>query len=252
MAEFAKLQSRVGRNSKYAGVGFVVLSIVFLFLSISSQFIVYEVDSVVAFLIAVVLLFRDPRSKVQAVVSDAMQLSSGQTIADLAATADGYAYLPLGGRVEDVVVVPVVSPSPSRLGRNPGSSDVEVTPPGRALAVVFLRESGLTNATMEGLAASLPRMIHEGLGLADSMSITEKEDRVEFTLRGASPVCVPKSDGAGRSSSGVVGCAVSSFFAVLYSSASRRRVVLEDCVHDEAAGTWTIALNLGQAVGGTA
>jgi len=242
---FARLYSRVGRSSRIAGIGFMAVSILFLVLSVYGQFIVYEVDSVVAFLIGVVLLFRDPRARVQAGVLDAMLLSSGQAIAELASHAGGYTYLPLGESVEDVVVVPT----------RPGSSSVpsgdlrppskRITPPGRALATLFLRESGLTRATMDGLAVSLPRIVCENLGLADSLSIRDRGERVEVILLGPASVCRPRSGGTNPPSPGVVGCTVASFLAVLYSSASKRPVVLEDCAHDEATDTWSIGLNLG-------
>jgi hypothetical protein len=244
---FAKLYSRVGRNSKIAGIGFVVLAVVFLFLSVSDQFIVYEVDSIVAFLIAAVLLFRDPRAKVKAVVLDAIQLSSSEAIADLASEAEGYTYLPSGGSAEDVVVVPTSSYLRSRSKGEPPPSEDRITPPGRTLAMLFLRESGLTQVTIEGLAASLPRFVSEDLALAGSMDVLDKSDRVEVTLHGLPSICKPGSDGSGPASRGVVGCTVASFFAVLYSSASKRPVVLEECVRDEATKSSRIGLSLGPA-----
>jgi hypothetical protein len=260
---FAKLYARVGRNSRIAGVGFVAITILFLFLSVYRQFIVYEVDSVVAFLIAVVLLFRDPRARVRAGVLDAMLLSSSQAIGELASHASGYEYLPLGESVEDVVVVPTHSgffdlPSGILARDRARQSKERITPPGRALATLFLRESGLIHATMDGLANSLPRIVHEDLGLADSLSIRDQGDRVEVILRGPATVCRQRSDGIAPGSDvtspgphGVVGCTVASFFAVLYSSASKRPVVLEDCVHDDATDTWSIVLNLGQTARAT-
>ncbi|MGP8056048.1 MAG: hypothetical protein ACLP9K_00360 [Nitrososphaerales archaeon] len=244
---FAKLRSRVGRNSRIAGIGFVALSILFLVLSVYDQFVVYEVDSVVAFIIAVLLLFRDPRTRVPAGVLDAMQLSSSQALAELASDADGYVYVPLGEDVEDVVVVPTSSGFFSLPKGGLPPSQKRITPPGRALATLFLRESGLARATMDGLAVSLPRIVREELGLADSLSINEKGDRVEVILRRPASVCGRVSDGSDLASRGIVGCSVASFLAVLYSSASMRQVVLEDCAHDEAADTWSIGLNLGQA-----
>jgi hypothetical protein len=242
---FARLSSRVGRNSRIAGIVFLAASVSFLMLSVSDQFIVYEVDSLVAFLIGVVLLFRDPRARVQAGVLDAMMLSSGQAIAELASHDAGYTYLPLGERVEDVVIVPTSpgSSSPPSGGLPPPSKTI--TPPGRALATLFLRESGLTDATMDGLAVSLPRIVCEYLGLADSLSIRGEDDNVEVILHRPASVCRPRSDGTNPASRGVVGCTVASFFAILYSSASMRPVILEDCAHDEATDTWRIGLTFG-------
>lgn len=248
---FARLNSRLGRNSRIVGVCFVALSILFLILSVYDQFIVFEVDSVVAFVIAVVLLFRDPRARVQAGVLDAMLLSSSQAIAELTSHVSGYEYLPLGESVEDVVVVPTHSgffDSPSEALRR---SKERMTPPGRALATLFLRESGLTHVTMDGLAASLPGIVQEKLGLADSLSIRDQGDKVKVILRGPAAVCRPRSEGTSPGSHGVVGCTVASFFAVLYSSASKKPVVLEDCVLYEATDTSCIVLNLGPAAQAT-
>jgi len=100
---------------------------------------------------------------------------------------------------------------------------------------------------MDGLAASLPRMVGETLGLADFTSIHVKGDRVDVTFSGASLICSPRSDKAIAGSRGVVGCTVASFLAILYSSASKRPVLLEDCVRDEAADTWSVGLNLQPA-----
>jgi len=240
------LYSRVGRTSRITGVGFIALSILLLLFSVYDQFIVYEVDSVVAFLVGVVLLLRDPRARVQVGVLDAMQLSSGETIAELSSDAEGYTYLPEGESVEDVVVVPTPSSS-SSLPKESLRPSQRITPPGRALATLFLRESGLSRATMDGLAVSLPRTIRENLGLADSLSIRSKGDRVDVVLHGPTAVCKPRSDETDPSSHGVVGCTVASFLAVLYSSASKRPVVLEDCVHDAAKDTWSIGLNIEPA-----
>jgi hypothetical protein len=226
----------------------MMVSILFLILSVYDQFIVFEVDSVVAFLVAVVLLFRDPRARVQVGVLDATLLSSSQAIAELASHARGYTYVPLGESAEDVVVVPTHSDSFSPSTRDLRPSQERITPPGRALATLFLRESGLTHATVDGLAASLPQIVPESLGLADSLIIRDKGDRVDIVLRSPVSVCRPRADGTSPASLGVVGCILASFFAVLYSSATKRSVVLEDCVRDEAAETWTIGLNFGPAV----
>jgi hypothetical protein len=239
------LYSRVGRSSRIAGVGFITLSILLLILSVYDQFIVFEVDSVVAFLAGVLLLFRDPRARVRTGVLDAMLLSSSQAMAELTSRAHGYVYMPLGESVEDVVVVPTSSPY---LGTSAGdlhASETKITPPGRALATLFLRESGLTRLTMDGLAVSLPRVVPENLGLAHSLSTDIKGDGVKVVLRGSASTCRQGSDRADSALHGVVGCTVASFFAVLYCSASRRQVVLEDCARDEATDTWSIGLNLG-------
>src|ERR1017187_7179133 len=72
----SKLYKSVGRSSKFAGIGLGVLSIVFLLLAVYDGFFLFEVDSVIAFMAAIFLLFKDPRARVQSRVLDAMLLSS--------------------------------------------------------------------------------------------------------------------------------------------------------------------------------
>src|SRR2546425_265803 len=51
----ARLYASVGRSSRTAGLGFGALSIALLILSVYNGFIVFEIDSIIAFLAAIVL-----------------------------------------------------------------------------------------------------------------------------------------------------------------------------------------------------
>jgi hypothetical protein len=106
VSAFSKLYGRVGRYSRYAGIGFIVLSVLFLVIAVSDQFIVFEIDSIIAFLAALVLLFKDPRARVQARVFDAVMGSTDEAIGELSASDAGFTYVPAGNGVEMVVIVP--------------------------------------------------------------------------------------------------------------------------------------------------
>ena len=108
---FSKLYRGVGRYSRYAGIGFIVLSVLFLVIAVSDQFIVFEIDSIVAFLAAIVLLFKDPRARVQARVFDAVMGSTDEAIGELSASDAGFTYVPTGEGVEMVVIIPEVAKS---------------------------------------------------------------------------------------------------------------------------------------------
>ena len=247
---FSKLFRSVGRYSRYAGLGFIALSILFLVLAVSNQFIVFEVDSIVAFLVAIFLLFRDPRARVQARVLDAILLSSDQTIEELAVSSKaGFAYVPAGNNVEDVVVVPaglVKATMPN--GAPTSEPSLVITPPGRELARLYNRETGLTHVTMDALRISLSEMMRENFGLARSVSIDSKDDIVRITLHGASATCTCGSAGDQAASAGRIGCTLASFLAVLVATATERSTSLEPCVHDTSADNWVVSMSLGQGI----
>jgi hypothetical protein len=244
---FSKLYGRVGRYSRYAGIGFIVLSVLFLVIAVSDQFIVFEIDSIVAFLAAVVLLFKDPRARVQARVFDAVLGSTDEAIGELSASDAGFTYVPTGHGVESVIIIPESVKGAALPTGSPRSSPSAeaITPPGRGLAKLYVREIGATQLTMDVLRASLPEAMRENFGLARSVDIVSTDERVDVTLQGASTTCTCGVGQKGPTSEGSVGCAVASFLAVLVSAATDRPVLLERCVREASTGSWTIPMRFG-------
>jgi len=242
---FPRLNRRVGRYSVWAGIGFSGLTVVFLLLSASTQYIVYEVDSVVSFVAALILLLRDPRTRVQGKVLDAVLISSNKTMQELSGLeAESYVYMPKGNAVSEVVVVPRNKPSLASMGQR-----VEIIPPGRTLAEVFTREAGVAHPTLEEVRASLPYVLRESLGLAESASVDVREDMVDVTILGSSVSCGCKGK-PGDQVSGSIGCTVASFMGVLVSASTKRPVLLGECIRDDSSGTWKIPMTLGQSPSG--
>ena len=234
-----KLNRRVGRYSLWAGVGLSGLTVVFLFLSVSTQYIVYEVDSVVSFVAALILLLRDPRARVQEKVLDAVLISSNKTMQELSSLeAEGYTYVPKGGTVSEVVVVPGSKAKLVSMGQR-----IEIVPPGRTLAEVFTREAGVAHPTLDEVRASLPSVLRESLGFAESASIDLREDNVEVTIIGSSASCGCKGK-PGAQPSGSIGCTVASFMGVLVCASTKRPVLLGECIRDNSSGTWKIPMTL--------
>jgi hypothetical protein len=248
----SKLYKSVGQSSKIAGIGLGVLSIVFLLLAVYDGFFLFEVDSVIAFMAAVFLLFKDPRARVQSRVLDAMLLSSDQAIQELSAPAGaGFTYVTKGDEIEDVVVVPGNAMAEATAGLPngaPTAHPVELTPPGRRLAELYRREAGLMHVrlTMEVIGVSLPDVMRENFGLARAVSIDSTEDGVKVTLHGSSSTCTCGEYDKADAGKGYVGCTVASFLAVLVVTATGRPVSLDRCVHDTEADTWTVPMSLGQ------
>ena len=283
---------------------------VFIVLSYRTGNLLFQFDSIVSFLAALVLLFRDTAHTVQARLVNRILTSSHQLVADLSAYGLGgssFLYVPEGRKAGDVMLVPVkgsemvasgaptgegetgihaasiesADPRPSREGAA-GSRSAESTsggdltgvqkddggprpaetkgekatitainnlkfaPPGRAMAELFLRESGLKDPTMDDIIAAIPQTMVDGFQLADSSSVSVKspgDEAVEVVL--AHPVLTnncgpPKVEGTG-----IVGCEVCSMLAALFSSSTGRLVSLDGCVYDEDTDTSTTSLHLG-------
>jgi hypothetical protein len=144
----------------------------------------------------------------------------------------------LGKTISDVVVMGTKDPDPIR---GAGSVFV-VVPPGMGLAKLFAREAEKVSITRESLDHLLPSVINENFGLAEAIEVTSLSDGVEVLLRKPAIFCSCQKDELRRS--GVVGCTISSFLAVLYSFGSQRTLSLDRCKTDSDAGTWRISMTL--------
>jgi hypothetical protein len=185
-------------------------------------------------------------------VLDAMSFSSDQTIEELSApVAAGFTYLQKGKGVEDVVVVTAASTYYGLPNYLPAwIPSVEITPPGRRLAQLYKREVGLADVTMETIRSSLPQVMRENFGLARSVEIESNDtsDDVKVLLHGASATCGGREgDRTQTAEKGCIGCTVSSFLAVLVTTATKRPVSLQRCLHDIDTDEWTVSMTLGQS-----
>lgn len=241
---WTSLNKRVGSWSRFVGLSFGILTIVFLLLSYLTQSIIFEIDSIVTFLAAAVLLFSEPRKRVNVRVLDAILTSSDRTIADLAAEGfNMYAYVPAEKGVSGVVIVAVERESGTGKAAA-GDGMVQITPPGRSLAELFVRDVGIIEPSFDALEASLPSMITESFGLADSVKLSHEKGSVRVVLRAPFFDC-PCSDMQDKRRSGVVGCTIASFLAVLVCASSKSPLSLMRCVRDHDADTWEVSMSLG-------
>ena len=240
-----KLNRSIGRYSVWTGIGLSGLTVVFLLLSVSTQYIVYEVDSVVSFVAALILFLRDPRARIQGNVLDAVLISSNRTMRELSGLeAEAFTYVPKGEGVSEVVVVPGIKPNHVTLGQR-----IEIIPPGRTLAEVFTREAGVAHPTLNEVRASLPSVLRDGLGLAESVAVEVRGDGVEVTMSGSSVSCGCKGV-PGVRVRGAIGCTVASFLAVVISASTTRSVFLGECIRDDSAGVWKIPMVLERSSSG--
>jgi hypothetical protein len=105
---------------------------------------------------------------------------------------------------------------------------------------------------MDTLQSSLQEIMSENFGLAKSLNIDSKDNRVQVTLHGSATTCTCEQDAKGSiGRKGRIGCTLSSFFAVLIAAAEGRPVSLGDCFHDPLSGAWTIAMVIENPPGGS-
>lgn len=233
------LYRRVGKRQKIAGVGFVVASLAFLVLSVALNSVVLEIDSVVSFVIAAILFLKESRNRVQSRVLDAIFSSLGATISQLSSEAgSGFVYAPRGKRMSDVSVLGIDGGGPNRTS----GGGFSLVPPGMGLALLFSRETEGAPVTMASLAHLLPSVMRENFGLAESVGVSSDDSKVEVTLRKPAVLCsCPRDEGR---STGVVGCTIASFLAVLYSYSTQRAVSLNRCQIDAESRDWKISMAL--------
>jgi len=226
----------VGRSSKTAGIGFVLLSAVLLVLSVRYRYVVIEIDSIVAFVAGAVLLFRDPRARVPAGVFDAALASSSRFAQELQGSRHlRFVYVPNGASVNEVVL------RTGPKGAPPWARAKSFTPPGRSLAELFVKESGLSKITFESISGSLPEVMRADFGLADSVALRKEEDGVVATIKGGPTEC--GCEDSVKQEGGCAGCPVASLLAVLVAAATNQRVSLHVCSHDLGNGSWSIPMS---------
>lgn len=237
--QWSSIYRRVGTRSKYAGVGFVILTAILLLLSYLTQYIVFEIDSIIAFLAALVLFFSEPRRRVQTRVMDAILNSNQRSVAELAARqSDAYEYVPAASGVSGVNLSPVQSNPAHNEKSAPG-----FTPPGRALAELFVREAGIPVPSFDALEASLPQVVTENFGLARSAKLIRKDNTITLLLESPSFECPCRND-TDSPGSGVPGCTVASFLAVLVCAAESKPLMLTECSKDQSKDTWQVSVHL--------
>lgn len=254
------IHKMVGHRSRTAGIVLAIFSLVFLGLSLYfSSNIVFQIDSIVCLLAAIALFLRGERSSVQLRIVNRMLESSNQTLDEFSSFTFGnspnFSYVPMGDRVTDVSVVPnlqIERPATLETSMN-GQSAVSalesdlvernLIPPGRSLAELYLRELNIAIST-ELLTQSLGTILCERFELASSLSVkqSENEDTIEISLKRPAlrHSCSTASHG------GIIGCPVSSMFAILFCYASKRIVHLDRCDYNSEKNEMKIILGFVQ------
>ena len=261
----------------------LILSAGLLIVSYKYPNIVVEVDSVVAFCAALVLIYKDSTHTVQLRLVDRMLASSSETISGLSRRAfigSDFSYVSGGKNITDVAIVPRGSRTNNGNGAQSSATSIMssgknvityenkpiieeekgIVPPGRSLAQLFLRELPMENPSLDDLIASVPQIFSQSFGLSQSsvMILKNKEDAetgeqyetVEFVI--SHPVlkdtCSTKQDQDGQSNASL-SCIVCSLIATLICYTSMREVSVLECSRDLETDTAIIRFRLGAKTG---
>ncbi|MDG6921910.1 MAG: hypothetical protein JRN67_01300 [Nitrososphaerota archaeon] len=244
----ASLRSKIGRRSRLGSVALLVLSVALLVLSYQFRGIVLEVNSVVAFVAGLVLLFRDVRHAVQSRVVDRILLSNAEFVQSLSPNlrGTGFSYVTRGLNASDVVVVP--SAEAERFFRKDSLNSkalTELIPPGKGLAELFAREIDDDNPTLDKILRQAPIVISDRFDLASSTVVRQDNDNLEFVL--VHPTLDVSCDGDGKNSNSKVGCPICSLIATVVCTSSKRETLIENCSRDQIRDALTVRLRLGRS-----
>jgi hypothetical protein len=256
----APLHKRFGRRSRGAAIVLIVASFAMLVISYFYPSIVLQLESIIAFIAAIVLLFREQRHSVQLRIVTRMLNSSHEFIESLARdnlNPVDYSYFPLGPGISDVAILPSselgtqFGQLPDEEGARNGNSmeqksfSHKLVPPGRGLAELFERE--IPSRTLDELIGSLSAVVCQRFELASAARAIFDGKVISVIL--VQPALKDSCNSGGAKEpkvTSVIGCAVCSMLATLICYTTRRETKLNECLYDMLRDVSTVRLELGE------
>lgn len=234
------VRKKMKRNSLIGGVVMTALAIFFAFLSYFTKSFVFEADSVISFIAALLLFTTEQSDTVQKRVVGKVIGSFDTILSELtpASLGDGrVVFVPISSNVENVVTL--LEPLRSNDG-NEIVTPLSFTPLGRGLAELALREIGQTSPSVDSLLDSLPHLVTGELALATGIQIRSTSiDVYEFILD--HPVMI---NGISGNKAKPVTSVIGSLFGVLLAYSSQRNVSIVDYSTNPAEGTERIVMKI--------
>lgn len=259
--QIESLRRDIGRRSRFGGVFFIALSILFLAISYKYPNYIVEVDSIVAFIAALVLLYKDRGQFVQLRVANRILNSSEDLIDALAESVSSdltFRYVPKGPRISDVSLIGCTEQPKAAEKREETSGDAETilkkvkggrqidernfVPVGRGLAQLFVREMGSRNSDLDSFINLFPSFFSENFGLSRSVNVTKIDDvHVEFSIM--HPALA--NSHLSSESEHRFGCITCSLIATLVCFITGREITVRDCSYDFKHDISIVKLELG-------
>lgn len=240
------LHSRFGSKSRVAAVILLLCCIVLLIISYNYRNIVVELDSIIAFVAGLILLFKDQKHTIQLRIMN-NALESSHAFMESAGIREmigngSYKYVPAGKTISDVIL--------KRLGEfsTDAKQDilgaVQLTPIGRGLAQLLVREMPVESPTVDDLLESLPSILTDKLNLAAGAKVFRGPDNLEFLL--SQPTLMEECSNSASDDFRSLYCQTCSMVATAVCHVSRREITIEGCDRNEELDTSTIRIRLGE------
>jgi len=255
-----KLWKARGRRSRIAGTVYLLLSGLFLLLAYITRYIVFEVVSILALLLGVVFVFTGIESYVKMDVANRAVVSSLVPIASLLSylKAEGKAiHIPpvseqRAGRIflpkRDEVTLPAFEEITRESSIAVLNEGVLLPSVGNALLKLYENELGdLRNFDLEYLMAWLPRVLVDGLQMAEKVEMNWNADDINVKMINLafSNVC---QNASAKVICELTGCPVCSSIAEAFSKNTGRIVYYLKCENDSIKRETNAFYRLGPAL----
>ena len=243
------LRKKIRGRSRIGAVGLLILSVALLVLSYRFRTIVLEVNSVVAFVAGLILLFRDVRHTVQSRIVDRILISNAELVQSLSPSLHGVklSYVPRAPGSSNVVVVPSAEAEGFfRKDSTDYKASVELIPPGSSLAELFHREIDSESSSLDDVLRQASSIISDRFDLASSTIMRKDKENLEFIL--ARPtIAASCSDGGESDRSSRLGCPICSMFATVVCSTAQRETTIEKCERNSQRDILTVKVKMGRS-----
>jgi len=239
-----KLWRARGRHSKAAGVTLLAISVIFLIFAYITRYIVFEVTSIVALLLGVILIFTSIEPYVKMDVANRAALSS------LAALSEILAYLKVEGKAVHIpptgnqsagrIFIPMHSesslPTLEEITKDQlviSGKGLLLPSTGNALLQLYEKELGnLRNIDFNYLVEWLPRILVDGLQMAEKMEITRKGDDIHVKLASSAFRYLCQQAETTNLICGTINCPMCSSIADAIAKNTNRIVYCKKCGYD--------------------
>jgi hypothetical protein len=254
-----KLWKARGRNSRLTGAVFLIISGLFLSLAYATEYIVFEITSILALFLGVIFVLSGIERHIKLHVANMAVLSYLHTLRDVLTyfTIDGEGiYIPTanGESVKIFLSKNRGNSSPNIGDAKSSGVDLEngiiLSPAGSTLLQLYEEELGdVRNLDLDYLREWLPRVLVDELKIVEDAEIIKDEENIHVRLTSSSfsELCQNKEV---AQVCRTIGCPISSSIAEALAKSTRRAVYYVNCVYDPSTRITEASYRLGPVVKG--
>jgi hypothetical protein len=225
-------------SSRLLGIVLVITCAVLFLVAFVTGFLVFEVASVVSFILGVALLAVELEPRVRISVAADTALGYLRTLDNALSLLNASGKATYSGRGGSIaMVIPGTGASPW----------VELPPVGDGLyAEVSDQVGDLNNQGYEFFRMWVPRALADDLSMAEAVGVSRAEDKVDVSMKKpfVRPLCVDPFVNSRVCCR--MGCPLAGAVAQSLAAATRREVQFENCVYDPKTQRAVTSLTLGK------